>query len=486
LSNHKRINGVIKPSPEEILPIYQELLPRPQLKALLTKKNIRLYWRLFTPLVVLWLMIFQRLNKDHSCDGAVSHIHTGAVDDLDPYDEHDEPLSQRVYSENSSAYVQGRQRLPQMMLTETLPYLARVIRDGLGQTEPGQPSLDNNWKGHAVRLMDGTTVRLPPAGDLVETYGQASNQHGPAYWVIVKVVAVFCLYTQTVVSYAEGHHHTSETAFVLTLMKADDEVASLYIGDINFGIYRVAQVARYCHKYVLLRFKTCVAQALQRANQKPHLLKPGQECFVSWTPKATTIVEPGLSTEPIAGRLIYARIEKKGFRPIDLFLFTTLLDLAIYPAGEICQLYGQRLQVEICLRHIKTSLDMEEFAVKSVAMFRKELTVGLIAYNLICALMVKAGQMANLPPAKLSFCQCWRRIRDALFYGLPHWVYQHGTALAHLLQRLAKCKLRPQPNKVRYEPRKVRRRPAVFPALKGDRNEARQELLNQILLDPNS
>lgn len=486
MTNRHPTPPVIKPSPEEILPIYQELLPRPKLKALLKRKKIRLYWRLFTPLVVLWLMIFQRLNKDHSCDGAVSHLHTGSVDNIDSYDEHEEPLSNRVYSENSSAYVQGRQRLPQVILTEALKYLARVIRDWLGQAGQGKPDLVNSWKGHAVRLMDGTTFRLRPEGDLVETYGQASNQHGPTYWVIVKAVAVFCLYTQTVVSYAEGHNHKSETAFVLELMSADDEPESIYVADINFGIYRVAQVARHCHQYVLLRFKTCVAEALQRANQKSRLLKPGEECFVSWAPKATTKVEPGLSTDPIAGRLIYARIEKKGFRPKDLFLFTTLLDLELYPAAEICQLYGQRLQVEICFRHIKTSLDMEEFAVKSVAMFRKELAVGLIAYNLICALMVKAGQIAGLPPAKLSFCQCWRRIRDALFYGIPRWVYEQGMVLSHLLQRLAKCKLRHQPNKVQYEPRKVRRRPAVFPALKGDRNDARQEVLNQILLDPNS
>ena len=58
----------------------------------------------------------------------------------------------------------------------------------------------------------------------------------------------------------------------------------------------------------------------------------------------------------------------------------------------------------------------------------------------------------------------------------PPWNYQ---LVNYLLQRLAKCKLPHQADKVRYEPRKVRR-PAIFPNLKGDRNAARQELLEQL------
>jgi hypothetical protein len=130
---------------------------------------------------------------------------------------------------------------------------------------------------------------------------------------------------------------------------------------------------------------------------------------------------------------------------------------------------------------------MEEFQVQSAQMFRKELVAGLLAYNLICAVMVKAAQIANLLPSQLSFKRCWRRISDVLHQGVPRWVYEEsGALLTWLLQRLAKCKLSHQPNKVKYEPRNVPRRPAVYPALKGDRNAARQEILNQIFVVSNS
>jgi hypothetical protein len=37
---------------------------------------------------------------------------------------------------------------------------------------------------------------------------------------------------------------------------------------------------------------------------------------------------------------------------------------------------------------------------------------------------------------------------------------------------------------LRGSPRKVQRRPAIYPHLKGDRQAARQEVLNQFLIDP--
>lgn len=49
-----------------------------------------------------------------------------------------------------------------------------------------------------------------------------------------------------------------------------------------------------------------------------------------------------------------------------------------------------------------------------------------------------------------------------------------------LVARLARCRLPQQPQKVAHEPRKVRRRPQVFPALKGDRALARQQALEQL------
>lgn len=57
------------------------------------------------------------------------------------------------------------------------------------------------------------------------------------------------------------------------------------------------------------------------------------------------------------GRLIYARLERNGFRPIDVYLFTTLLDRDEFPARDIVTLFGERWNVELDLRHVKTTLE---------------------------------------------------------------------------------------------------------------------------------
>ena len=471
---------IVKPSLEEIMPIYQELFPRHKIQVLVKAAKVKLYWRVLTPLVVLWGFIIQRLHSDHSCDAVVSHLHTGAADDLDPADPHEEPLSKRLKSESTAAYVQGRNRLPLSVLQAMVQAVAGIISRWLQDQAPDK----GYWKGHAVRLLDGTTYRLLPKGDLLKSYGLANNQHGSSEWVLVRSVAAFCLYTQSVVAYTEGPTSTSEKAMVKTLMQADDISDSLYLGDQGFGVYRTAQVARACHKKVILRVESKVAQALQKRNSSQPYLKPGQERHLEWAPLPHNKVDPDLSPDPIAGRLIYAQITQPGFRPIDLYLFTTLLDDPLYLATEIVTLYGQRLRVEIDYRHLKTTLEMEEFDVQSTALFRKELAAGLLTYNLICAFMVKAALIADLPPSQLSFSRCWRRVQDFLLKGIPAWVYATQSVQTYLLQRLAKCKLAQQPNKVRYEPRKVRRRPAIYPHLKGDRKAARQEVLNQFLVDP--
>ena len=472
---------LVKPSLEEILPIYQELFPRHNLQAHLVRAaKVNLYWRVLTPLVVVWGFIMQRLQPDHSCDAVVCQLHSGAADNLDPADPHAEPLSQRLKSESTSAYVQGRNRLPLSLLQALLQAVAGAVSQWL----QGPASDKGLWQGHAVRLLDGTTYRLLPKGDLGQTYSLAPNQHGPSEWLLVRSVAAFCLYSQSVVAYTEGPLSTSEKAMVKPLMQADPVHDSLYLGDQGFGVYRTAQVARACDKKVLLRLEKKVALALQKRNGSARYLKPGEERWLTWCPLHHNILDPDLSAEPIAGRLIYAQISQPGFRPIDLYLFTTLLEAQLYQASEIVALYGQRLRVEIDYRHLKTTLEMEEFDVQSTALFRKELAAGLLTYNLICAFMVKAALIAELPPSQLSFSRCWRRIQKALLQGVPAWVYDTGSVQIYLLQRLAKCKLAYQPNKVCYEPRKVRRRPAIYPPLKGDRQAARQEFLNQFLLDP--
>ncbi|GMV27793.1 MAG: hypothetical protein AMXMBFR58_38240 [Phycisphaerae bacterium] len=91
------------PSPADILPLFQHLFGRAQLQQWLRLAGITLSWRALTPVVVLWGMIYQRLNGDHTCEAVVCYLRSGAVDELDPADHHAVPLSRRLRSESTSA-----------------------------------------------------------------------------------------------------------------------------------------------------------------------------------------------------------------------------------------------------------------------------------------------------------------------------------------------------------------------------------------------
>lgn len=454
----------VKPSPAELLPVFSELLPAKVIRRLVKASGRRFYERLFTPLIMAWGFIYQRLNSDHTCDAVLSHISSGAVDHLD--DRHAKSISQRIRSQSTGAYCKGRQRLPLSVLQGALHYTAQVI--------PQLLDAGGRWLGHPVGLFDGTTFLLRPEPELVEHYGRHKSRYGETYWALMRATVAFCLFTGAVLGVAEGSMHSSEQALAAILL-AQAQAGSVYVGDRNFGVFSVAQAACHYGVWVLLRLTRLRGPAV--AGRK---LRSGEDIRVSWKPSPRDQLHPHMSAEPIEGRLIYVRLERLGFRPVDLYLFTTLLDAELYTLEKLVELYGLRWHAELNLRYVKDTLDMALLTGKSVDMIRKELHAGLLAYNLIRGYMALAAQQANLSPLVLSFTRCWRRVRDMLLTLRPTDLPQHVVQAAQrLFDRLARCKLPKRP-RFRIEPRAVRRRPAVYPTLKGSRSEARQRVLEQL------
>jgi hypothetical protein len=454
------------PSIQQLLPIFQQMLPAPFIQDLANTAYSpkRCYQRLFGPLLLVWCLVFQRLNQDHSCDAVLSHLGSKATDHLE--DQHQEPLSQRLRSESTSGFCQARQRLPLAVLEEVLHHTAQQIQQMAAESA--------FWRGHPVALLDGTTILLYPFGDLASHYGQYGNHLGPCYCVGMRVVSAFCLLTGALLGLAEGSLHQSEQDLARQVL-AQLPVGSICIGDQNFGVFSVAQVARQHMVFVLLRLSASRARALAQRS-----LHCGIDSKVPWSASREDQCDPELSLLPIEGRLIYVRLQRDGFRPLDLYFFTTLMDEVCYTVEALVQLYGQRWQVELDLRYVKDTLDLGLLYAKSVDTVRKELYGGFIAYNLIRAYMNEAAQRAGVSPLRLCFSQCWRRIRDTLAGLRPTDSHQHvQQEWECLLSRLAKC-LIPKRPRYRVEPRAVRKHRSLYPPLKGSRDAARQRARQQL------
>lgn len=145
-----------------LVPVFGTILPRAGVQAVLREQGVTCYWRTLTPLVTLWAMVWQRLVGHATLDDAVSALQDGAADGLDPADRHAEPLSVRLGAVSTSAYAQARQRLPTAVVRALRERVRAAVHEQVGLAE-------QTWGGHALRLLDGTTFRLPPAGDLEGT-----------------------------------------------------------------------------------------------------------------------------------------------------------------------------------------------------------------------------------------------------------------------------------------------------------------------------
>ncbi len=448
-------------TPAQLLQFFLQVLPSHALLELPALKKLTFYDRLFTPVITLWYLLFQWLNSDHTLDAAVVDAKKGGARRLSPR------LSCEFCSAATGTYSEARTRIPE-------PFLAQALRLQGGKV--AQQSSTTLWNNLVVCLLDGTTVRLPAHGNISRTFTRHGNQYKEkAYWCLMRAVATFCCMSGAALDCAMGPTRLSEQVLgCQIILRAVGNC--LFLGDSNFGVFRIVQSARQASKEVLLRL------TLQRAKKLlGHPLREG-DFEVTWNPTRRDQLEPGCSAEPVKGRLIVAQVHPPGFRPKMLCLFTTLADPKHYPMEEMVRLYGLRWHVELNLRYIKAQMGADCLNVKSAAMARKTWLACLLAYNLIRAAMLCAALEKGISPLTLSFSACRRR--------LEAWLQNFGSTAGELLDdwkttliELARCVL-PKRNKPRpREPRAKRHVRESFPPLVGTRAQARKILENQLAKD---
>lgn len=451
-----------EPQVEEVLEIFEQFFPAQVIQCLVRETKQKFYTRLLPPLLILWGFIYQRLNADHTCDAAWSYLTSAAVQQRFGV----QPALTQPLSESTSAYVQARQRLPVVLAQKGLRESADRVSAQAGEA--------GRWHGYRVNLFDGSTLLLSAAPELVQHYGTYHNQYGPLHWPLMRLVAGFDFFSGAANGVAEGPYALSEHPLAAQLI-AELGAGWLHIADRYLGVYHLLQAVTAAESEAVLRLNKRTARCLAG-----RALEAGADLDVVWKKARYDQVEADLPTPEVPGRLIYVRLEKAGFRPIHLYLFTTLTDRQAFPLAELVALYGQRWNVELDLRHVKATLRMERLEGHSVDIVRKELLLGLLAYNLIRGLMTQAAIQAGVLPGQLSLAQCWRRTLDAC-RGLrsdasPAEVEQ---VLTVLLGRLGRCLL-PKRKRERFEPRAVWGRPRMYPRIKGSREETRQAQLLKI------
>jgi len=429
------------------------------------KKNLRgFYERVFSLHLTLWYLIFQRLNDDRTLSAVIKDLRAGGADRLAP---RRRKLSRRVRSTSTSAYNQARQRLPLALLQAALTHVAHALIQMAGGEPSGRTAPKPQLRMR--QLLDGSTLAMLRTPDLAKEFSPGKNQRGNSGWCLLRIVVGFCAKTGAVFSATCGAQEQSEQAMAWTLME-HAAAFTVWIGDANFGVWSIVAQADRFHQDVLVRLSPSRMRRLCAGQP----LSSGQERWITWQPTRADKVPPGTECKPVAGRLIYVRLQRDQ-RWIDLWLFTTLPS-GDYPIELLVRWYGQRWQAELNFRYVKTQLKLDVLHVGTAAMARKEFYAGLLAYSLVRAVMWKAGERLEQLQAVISFSEARRLVLSrlkawgrALCTGCPNL----ATWLRALCQEVALHPLpkrrKPRPN----EPRRVRHRRHKFPPLRGDRAAAR-------------
>lgn len=176
--------------------------------------------------------------------------------------------------------------------------------------------------------------------------------------------------------------------------------------------------------------------------------------------------------EKITVRIIRFEAVIRG-RKQRVILVTTLLDPVTYPAEKLIALYARRWNLELALRHVKTTMGMEQLRCQTPEMAEKEVLAYLVGYNLIRCLMAEAVALAGVEMERVSF------------KGTVDAVRQYTSAMAgarsknmrqqlwdELVRNIVRDWVPLRPG--RKEPRAVKRRPKPYPLLNKPRHRYKE------------
>jgi hypothetical protein len=411
----------------------------------------------YTPPSILAGWLSQGVHTDKSCLAAALRLGVLLL-----------VLSRPPGDSNSGTYCRARAKVPHTVLRRLAVRVSRELERQVPEAWL--------WRGRHVQLVDGFVVSLPDTPQNQQLYPQAASQKPGLGFPLVRLVLVASLITACMHDLAYGPcegKETGETALFRSLL------AELVAGD-------VLVMDRYYCSYFLMalalqRGLDVVARLHQRRGsdfRRGQRLGPGDHVVV-WQrperPEWMTPAEYAAIPKTLTVREVFVKVAEPGFRVESLVVVTTLLDEAAYRKEDIGDLYRERWQVELDIRALKVSLQMDRLRCLTPFMVDKEIWANVLSYNLLRKVAAQAALLHKLHPRALSFTATKQAVE-----GSWHALSVASAAVQlelgrYLLRELSKQRVGDRPD--RCEPRAVKRRPKKQKLLMQPRAEAKAALL---------
>ena len=399
--------------------------------------------------LVFWTFLWQITQVGSSCREAIRQAQSLCQFDGRP-----------IPPDAGSPYCQARGSLPVDRLQE--------IHDAIAREAEQAVAVKDFWCSHRVYAVDGTTVTMPDTPANQAAYPQLKCQKPGCGFPILRLLAFFNLATGMLTSWLTGPWLKSEARLLQCLWE------HLRPGDVllaDRGFSRWAVLAECFRRQIhgVIRWDSWRRPDFRRGKR---LSK--NERLIRWFKPRTcaaslTAEQWAALPEYLDVRLVRCRMGLPGFRTRQVLLVTTLLDPVKYTAESLGKLYLRRWSMELTLRHLKTTLQMEHLSCKNPENIERELRMHLLVHNLGRRLMLEAARRERAPLDRVSFAGAlalMRRYGEALLRARNK---RQRQKLMDELYRVLAADLNPD-RPGRREPRAIKRRPKPFPLLRNHRS----------------
>ena len=432
---------------------FEFFLPADLLQKLSTSKRNRHYGSVTT----FWAWLSQLMDENASCSKAVSMVQAWCAQAQLP-----------IPSSDTGAYCMARKRLAKSFLAGIHEHLSALMNRRI--------RAQDRWQGHILKAIDGTSVKLMDTLDNQEQYPQPSSQKPGCGFPVMGVVGIINLSHGGWDAFATAPNDTHELTVTQGLMD-QFQSGDLVLADRAFCSYELIAQLQQRGVESLMRLHPARHRVLDwRHGEK--LSK--QERLVIWSKPARQSKSSKLSEQQwgalpdtLSIRLVKHRCQGRDKQPRDIIIATTLSDPK-HTGEELAALYEQRWDIEVKIRDIKTTLGMEDFAVRTPEMAEKMLGMIAIAYNLIKAVSQQAAIENGQSLAMMGF----KGVLDIVVSYRSNYRGHHGhptlrISLHRTLIMIVSTKLiDPRPG--RREPRALKKRPKPFALLTAPRAQYKE------------
>lgn len=441
--NHQS-NVILSLKSNKNLP-FSEVLSKKELRCHIQDTESR--ERIFTPEVTLWAFLSQVIDDDKSQQAAVSRVIAASI-----------AQRKKPPSANTSAYSQARARLPEDILSA-------LTRDTAKQVSSNIPN-SWLWKGRHIKLVDGSTLSMPDTIKNQLEYPQPTSQKKGVGFPITRIVVIVDYITGVLLDFAMGQYsgeNTGEHALLRELMTSFN-TNDVMLGDAyypSFFLMATLIMLGISGVFPAKTARCCDFRKGKRLGKKDHIATWKKPRRPTWMTK----VEYDEFPKEILVREVAIESQRPGFRTKVRVLVTTFLDPKEVSKLDLSNIYACRWFVELTLRSIKTTMQMDVLRGKTPKMVRKEIWMHFLAYNLIRKLMAQAAWVHGKTVTALSFKLALQLTKAFQQAGLLN--KENPEQYDYLLEAIVYKKISNRHG--RQEPRCVKRRPKTFPKLQKER-----------------